>query len=80
MWLCRPLRSIPAINARLDAVQELSRRPALVAEFRSQLRRLPDLERLLGRVRNAASPPGPGLPPWAIKAAQQKCDSALAAP
>lgn len=78
MWLCRPLRSIPAINARLDAVQELARRPALVAEFRSHLRRLPDLERLLGRMRNA-SPPGPGLPTWVIKAAQHKCATALAA-
>ena len=78
MWLCRPLRSIPAINARLDAVQELSRRPALVAEFRSHLRRLPDLERLLGRVRNSQMPCS-GLPAWAAQAAQQKCALALAA-
>ena len=71
-WLCRPLRSIPAINARLDAVQELSDRPDLIAEFREALREVGDLERLLGRVRNACSPPSQGLPDWIVKAAQSK--------
>ena len=32
-----------------------------------------DLERALGRLRNAAAPPSAGLPSWALDAAQSKC-------
>ena len=71
-WLCRPLRSISGINARLDAVEELASKSELVAEFRAALREVGDLERTLGRVRNAAAAPQPGLPDWAIQAAQSR--------
>ena len=36
-WMCRPLRDVSAINARLDAVQELVERPELVVPLRSSL-------------------------------------------
>ena len=35
--MCRPLRDVSAINARLDAVQELIGRPELVVPLRSSL-------------------------------------------
>ena len=36
-WICRPLRDVAAINGRLDAVQELIKRPELVVPLRSAL-------------------------------------------
>lgn len=72
LWLCRPLRNIDSINARLDAVDELIQKTQIVSEFRSHLSSVRDLERLLGQVRNAASPPEDGLPDWVRKAAQQR--------
>lgn len=79
VWLCRPLCNVQSINDRLDAVEELSRRPEVVGEFRSKVRQVTDLERLLGRVRNANQPPVSGLPDWAIRAGQATRLSALAA-
>lgn len=72
-WLCRPLRSMPAINDRLDAVEEIASRPGLIAPFRRLLKTMPDLERALGRARNSNAPPAEGLPDWAVKAAQNRC-------
>ena len=71
-WLCRPLRSTPAINDRLDAVEEIASRPGLIAPFRRLLKTMPDLERALGRARNSNAPPAEGLPDWAVKAAQNR--------
>ena len=70
--MCRPLQSIPAINARLDAVQCLMQQPELAEEFRGHLLQVRDLERLLGCVRNSSAPPSEGIPNWAIKAAQAR--------
>jgi DNA mismatch repair ATPase MutS len=81
MWLCRPLRDIAAIEARLDAVAELAARGAELAQpLRAALRGMPDLERALGRARNAAPPPHPGLPLWALQAAQRRCSNAHTPP
>jgi len=49
-WLEQPLRSPAAINQRLDAVSELFERDAVRQEVRRLLRRVPDMERLLGKV------------------------------
>ena len=38
---------------------------------------LQDVERALGRVRNASMPPSPGLPDWAIASAQNRCRRAF---
>ncbi|KAL3140400.1 hypothetical protein ABBQ38_004660 [Trebouxia sp. C0009 RCD-2024] len=77
-WLCRPLRHIPDINNRLDAVDEISNRGGLIAPLRRLLKGMPDLERALGRARNSTAPPQEGLPDWAVKAAQNRRLSALA--
>ena len=46
-WVCSPLTSIVALKARQGAVQGLLNNPALMAEAKSFLRKIPDLERLL---------------------------------
>lgn len=46
-WVCAPLTKISAIEARQDAVEQLLKNPALMAETKDVLRLLPDLERLL---------------------------------
>jgi DNA mismatch repair protein MSH6 len=49
-WLCAPLFQISEIEARLDAVEELSRNWDAVNSFDTQAKKLPDLERLLSRI------------------------------
>lgn len=71
-WLCRPLRHIPDISNRLDAVEEISKRGGLIGPLRRLLKGMPDLERALGRARNSTAPPQEGLPDWAVKAAQNR--------
>ena len=41
------------------------------------LRSMPDMERALGRLRNNAAAPAPGLPDWAIQAAQKRWDPSI---
>ena len=72
-WMCRPLRSIPDIEARLDAVEALCSRPGLSGSLRTGMKAVGDLERCLGRVRNAAQAPSAGLPQWALEQAQRRC-------
>ncbi|PON73319.1 DNA mismatch repair [Parasponia andersonii] len=53
-WICHPLKDIGGINNRLNVVEALvdgSEIMLLVAQY---LRKLPDLERLLGRIRASA--------------------------
>ncbi|PFH50600.1 hypothetical protein AMATHDRAFT_80735 [Amanita thiersii Skay4041] len=50
IWLCMPLCDIPAINTRLDAVQDIMRNPVFEAEFAAVAKGLPDLERIVSRV------------------------------
>lgn len=71
-WLCRPLLDVGAIEQRLDAVYEIVKRPELVTSLLATVRSMPDVERALGRVRNAAAAPHRGLPTWALQAAQKK--------
>ena len=47
-WLTRPLRDLAAIDARLDAVEELGT-PSVRQVLTDALRRIPDLERLTTR-------------------------------
>jgi DNA mismatch repair protein MSH6 len=49
-WICHPLRSVDALNARLDAIDDLERFADLDAELAAHLRKLPDLQRLVTRV------------------------------
>lgn len=50
-WMCHPLQRVGEINERLDAVEEFRRHPDLVGVLRAGLRKLPDLERLVSRIR-----------------------------
>lgn len=50
-WICHPLKSVEAINNRLNVVEDLLDHPEMVPLIAQYLRKLPDLERLFGRVR-----------------------------
>jgi DNA mismatch repair protein MSH6 len=54
-WICHPLQSIEEINRRLDAVAELIQHPDLVGMLRGGLHKLPDLERLISKIRTFTS-------------------------
>lgn len=56
-WLANPLTNIAAIEARLDAVQELVRDETLRRELREHLRSVYDIERLLARVTTGRASP-----------------------
>ncbi|WP_322798625.1 DNA mismatch repair protein MutS [Thermoflexus sp.] len=49
-WLLQPLRDVPAIQMRLDAVEELTRDGLLRQDLRRLLDGLYDVERLVGRI------------------------------
>lgn len=50
-WICHPLKDIEGINNRLNVVEALVEHSELMALVAQYLRKLPDLERLLGRIR-----------------------------
>jgi DNA mismatch repair protein MutS len=56
-WLGQPLRDPKAITARLDAVEDLIRQPALRSTVRTALRPIADLPRLVGRIGHASATP-----------------------
>ncbi len=49
-WLQRPLKQVAAIRLRLDAVEELTRNPAIRDGLGEQLAAMNDLERALARI------------------------------
>jgi DNA mismatch repair protein MutS len=56
-WVAGPLTDLTAINARLDAVEELFSDDGRTSEIRSQLRRIYDLQRVLTKVLQNRSNP-----------------------
>ncbi|GLJ17793.1 hypothetical protein SUGI_0310860 [Cryptomeria japonica] len=62
-WICHPLRNVQDINYRLDAVEELISRPEIAVCISERLRKLPDLERLVARIRGSAGTLSAGLGP-----------------
>ncbi|XP_077191229.1 DNA mismatch repair protein Msh6 isoform X3 [Paroedura picta] len=54
-WLCAPLCNPAAINDRLDSVEDLLAEAAKMSEVRDLLKKLPDLEKLLGKVHSIGS-------------------------
>ncbi|KAJ4752225.1 DNA mismatch repair protein MutS [Rhynchospora pubera] len=52
-WICHPLKDIDEINSRLDVVEGIINNSGLVSIIHEHLRRVPDLERLLGQVKSA---------------------------
>lgn len=71
-WICHPLQNIAELDDRLDAVEELSRREEMACSTREDLRVLPDLERLVARVRGLAGSPNLGVIPMAAKKVHQR--------
>lgn len=51
-WICHPLKDIDAINKRLDVVEGFIQHCGLGPTTLGYLRKIPDLERLLGQVRS----------------------------
>ncbi|EJT46755.1 DNA mismatch repair-related protein [Trichosporon asahii var. asahii CBS 2479] len=49
-WLTAPLRDAAAINARLDAVDDLMHAPSFMSQFKELCKGMPDLERLVSRI------------------------------
>lgn len=56
-WLASPLTDVPAIDARLDAVEELHADPSFTGDLREALRSIYDIERLLARVTTGRATP-----------------------
>ncbi|KAK8597823.1 hypothetical protein V6N13_095220 [Hibiscus sabdariffa] len=50
-WICHPLKDVDSINNRLDVVEKLMSHSEIMLIIAQYLRKLPDLERLLGRVK-----------------------------
>ncbi|XVE54298.1 hypothetical protein DITRI_Ditri03aG0069600 [Diplodiscus trichospermus] len=50
-WICHPLKDVDSINNRLNVVEELMSHSELMLLIAQYLRKLPDLERLFGRVK-----------------------------
>ncbi|TEB23394.1 DNA mismatch repair protein msh6 [Coprinellus micaceus] len=50
IWLCAPLKEAAALNARLDAVEDIINHPIFEATFTSVAKGLPDLERIVSRI------------------------------
>ncbi|EPX73720.1 MutS protein [Schizosaccharomyces octosporus yFS286] len=56
-WLCHPLRSPVAINARLDVIELIADNPSIRDTIWGFMHKLPDLERLISRVHAGRSKP-----------------------
>ncbi|MBI4280227.1 MAG: DNA mismatch repair protein MutS [Armatimonadetes bacterium] len=56
-WLVRPLADADAINARLDAVEDLVRDQPRRGAIRTVLRQIGDVERLVGRIGHGSATP-----------------------
>ena len=52
LWICHPLKDVEEINNRLNVVEELmAQSDIMVLLGTTYLRKLPDLERLLGQIK-----------------------------
>ncbi len=49
-WVCMPLRDVPAIVARQDAIAELVNDDALCGDIRKRFKHIADLERIVARI------------------------------
>lgn len=50
LWICHPLKDVEEINNRLNVVEELMAQSEVMV-LGTYLRKLPDLERLLGQIK-----------------------------
>ncbi|XP_024641259.1 DNA mismatch repair protein MSH7 isoform X2 [Medicago truncatula] len=66
-WICCPLKDAEGINNRLDVVDHLIASPVIVSHIAQHLRKLPDLELLLGRTKSSLKVSSPILLPLLVK-------------
>lgn len=66
-WICCPLKDAEGINNRLDVVDNLITCPEIVSHIAQHLRKLPDLELLLGRTKSSLQVSSPILLPLLAK-------------
>ncbi|KAL8507194.1 hypothetical protein ACS0TY_017922 [Phlomoides rotata] len=52
-WICHPLQDVDKINNRLAVVENLMANSEIMLHIAQSLRKLPDMERLLGRVKSS---------------------------
>lgn len=50
-WICHPLKCVEGINNRLNVVEDLMKQSEIMSIITQHLRKLPDIERMLGRVK-----------------------------
>ncbi|XP_015571810.2 DNA mismatch repair protein MSH7 isoform X1 [Ricinus communis] len=50
-WMCHPLKSVEGINNRLNVVEDLMTQSDIMLVISQYLRKIPDIERMLGRVK-----------------------------
>ncbi|CAA6660836.1 unnamed protein product [Spirodela intermedia] len=51
-WICHPLKDVEEVNDRLNVVEAIATNEGLASQISEGLRKLPDLERLLARVKS----------------------------
>ncbi|KAK4781239.1 hypothetical protein SAY87_017345 [Trapa incisa] len=56
-WICHPLKDVEAINDRLNVLDDLAAKPEFMLFIAQCLRKLPDLDRLLGRAKASVQSP-----------------------
>ncbi|GAU17462.1 hypothetical protein TSUD_143160 [Trifolium subterraneum] len=66
-WICCPLKDAEGINNRLDVVDQLIASPEIVSHIAQHLRKLPDLELLIGRTKSSLKVSSPILLPLLVK-------------
>ncbi|ESQ37177.1 hypothetical protein EUTSA_v10002887mg, partial [Eutrema salsugineum] len=61
-WICHPLKDVGSINKRLDVVEEFTANSEIMQITGQYLHKLPDLERLLGRIKSSVQSSASVLP------------------
>ncbi|KAG7578547.1 DNA mismatch repair protein MutS-like N-terminal [Arabidopsis thaliana x Arabidopsis arenosa] len=61
-WICHPLKDVVSINKRLDVVEEFTANSEIMQITGQYLHKLPDLERLLGRIKSSVQSSASVLP------------------
>lgn len=62
--MCHPLQDVENINNRLDVVERLMANSEIMLHIADCLRKLPDLDRLLGRVKSSTQSSNSTLLPF----------------
>lgn len=72
LWICHPLKDVEEINNRLNVVEELVAQSDLMVLLGAYLRKLPDLERLLGQIKATVQSSASLVLPLILKKLQKR--------